>query len=738
MPRSLAIGNGQLLINFDANYCLRDLYYPHVGQENHLVGHKSRLGVWVGNADGSNGQFSWCDDPAWARSLDYEADTMVTSVILKHTGLGLTIHATDAVDFHDPLLVREFVITQTVDSPRQVRLFLHHDFHILENVVGDTAYYEPLRRAVLHYKKDRWFLINGICVGAQQEGVDQWAVGVKEVGGQEGTWRDAEDGVLGGNPIAQGSVDSTVAFHANLPPSGSATIFSWLAVGKNFEDVRQLNHRVREQQIQTYMTRIRSYWSLWLHAKQGSTANLPEEVIRLYKRSLLILRTQIDEDGAIIAANDYDVIAFSSDTYSYMWPRDGALVAHALDMAGHSTIPQRFFEFCARVITPEGYLLHKYNPDGTLASSWHSWYRDGQRELPIQEDETGLVLWSLWAHYERFRDIEWLNPLFRSLIVPAADWMVSYRNAVHLPLPSWDLWEERRGIHAFTVGAVWAGLEAAAKFCNAFGEEALATKYRTAADEIKKGANRHLLCTDPQGRTRFVRMIMRKPDMEGQKDESSSQMVEENTASRVGRSGVVAAEAGNAIPASTPGTADETNPSPNAIPSAAVPATPAPPVAVEIRDDFVIDWTIDSAITGLWSFGMYAPDDPRVVATFNVIRDRLWCKTEVGGMARYENDYYYQVSQDVENVPGNPWFICTLWVAQHIIATAKTLADLAPAVEVLQWVAAHALPSGVLAEQVNPFTHAPLSVAPLTWSHAAVVNTVQEYIEAYARLSVKA
>ena len=45
------------------------------------------------------------------------------------------------------------------------------------------------------------------------------------------------------------------------------------------------------------------------------------------------------------------------------------------------------------------------------------------------------------------------------------------------------------------------------------------------------------------------------------------------------------------------------------------------------------------------------------------------------------------------------------------------------------WVAKHALPSGVLAEQVHPFTDAPLSVSPLTWSHAAFVAAFLEYVE---------
>ncbi len=84
------------------------------------------------------------------------------------------------------------------------------------------------------------------------------------------------------------------------------------------------------------------------------------------------------------------------------------------------------------------------------------------------------------------------------------------------------------------------------------------------------------------------------------------------------------------------------------------------------------------------------------------VRERLWVKTEVSGVARYENDYYHQVSQGTENVPGNPWFICTLWLAQWYIATVQTSDDLKPALEILNWTADHALTSGIMAEQVHP------------------------------------
>jgi GH15 family glucan-1,4-alpha-glucosidase len=43
----------------------------------------------------------------------------------------------------------------------------------------------------------------------------------------------------------------------------------------------------------------------------------------------------------------------------------------------------------------------------------------------------------------------------------------------------------------------------------------------------------------------------------------------------------------------------------------------------------------------------------------------------------------------------------------------------------LDWCQAHAAPTGVLPEQIHPETGAPLSVSPLTWSHAEYVKTVQ-------------
>ncbi len=195
MPRDLPIGNGKVLINFDTNYNLRDIYYPHVGQENQTQGHVSHFGVWV------DGMFSWVG-PEWQPDRKYLKEALVSDVLLRNDKLGLEIRVNDTVDFIKDLCVRQFQVKDLSGKGRQVRLFFHHDFHIYENEVGDTAFYDPRTESVIHYKKYRWFLINSH--SRDSYGVQQWAIGNKEVRGCEGTWRDAEDGELAGNPIAQG------------------------------------------------------------------------------------------------------------------------------------------------------------------------------------------------------------------------------------------------------------------------------------------------------------------------------------------------------------------------------------------------------------------------------------------------------------------------------------------------------------------------------------------------------
>ncbi|MFT3686452.1 MAG: hypothetical protein QM783_16275 [Phycisphaerales bacterium] len=149
---------------------------------------------------------------------------------------------------------------------------------------------------------------------------------------------------------------------------------------------------------------------------------------------------------------------------------------------------------------------------------------------------------------------------------------------------------------------------------------------------------------------------------------------------------------------------------------------------VNADGSYKLDMTADSANFATWWFDAVPAEGHHAQAEMSALRELLWCKTPIGGCARYQNDYYHRVVNDNPDIPGNPWLICTLWHAQWAVARAKTEADLEPALDLLSWAAERAADSGVLAEQVNPLTGEMLSVSPLTWSHATVVIAVQELL----------
>lgn len=656
MPRDIPVGNGDLLITFDRHYRLRDLYYPNVGRFNHTDGHVQRFGVWA------DGQFAWVEDASFTRELRYKPDTLVTEVRLVNELLGLEIICHDAVDSHDPAFFRRAVVRDLKGRAREVRLFLHFDPSICGSPVGNTANYDPATTSLVIYKDDYYFLINAC--DQHKCGIDHWAIGSKRVGGAEGTWRDAEDGQLGRNAISQGSIDATVGFNLQVPPGGESYVTVWIACGRSYQDVKQLNRRIWETGPDRLIARTEAYWKLWSRKESIDPSPLPEHLRDFFYRSQLILRTQIDNAGAILAANDSDVTAYGGDHYSYCWPRDGALVAYALIQCGHGKLSRGFFRYCARVIDKDGYFLHKYTPTGQLASSWHPWMLDGQKVLPVQQDETALVLWALRRHFETFRDVEFIKPLYTPLIARPAQWLLDHRDHHGLPLPSWDLWEERRGIHTFTIGATIGALLAAAAFARDFGELDRAAVLSESAERMKGAVRRHLWHPE---RKRFARM-----------------------------------------------------------------ATPL--------DDgsYRLDMTADSANFALFAFGAFDAHDPMIELEMTALRRRLWVDTGVGGCARYERDYFHQVERErIDQVPGNPWVICTLWHALYAIDRADSIAELREALPYLEWARERSFLSGVLAEQFHPFSGEPMSVSPLTWSHATVVTVVMEYLRKFRALSAE-
>ncbi len=650
MTRNIILGNGNMLVCLDRNMRIRDFYYPYVGQENHVSSNYHLIGVWV------EGNFSWISENDWKLSLNYKKDSLVSEVTAYNENLKVKLTINEAVHHEKNIFLRHISVTNNCNRNRSIKIFCRQHFHISEANIGDTVYFNPILNSIIDYKGKRYFLIGGMANG---KNFDDYATGVAE-GNRLGTYVDAEDGTLSRNPIEHGSVDSTIGFTMDMKKNESQAIDYWIAVGEKHAEVRKLRDFILEKKPFKLIKETERYWIKWINKKKVNFCDLDSKIQNLFKRSLLIVRAQTDNHGAIIAANDTHTFHFKRDTYSYMWPRDGALIARSLDRVKHYSITSKFFNFCSEIVSEDGYLFHKYRPDGSLGSSWHPWLKWDKLQLPIQEDETALVMDALWKHYSMHKNFNEMKKMYKNFIKKSGDFLHSFRDEkTGLPKESYDLWEMKLGVHTFTCSTVYAGLQAAKNFAVIFGKKSDVEKYEKAAREVREATLKYLYDEEEQI---FIKGIYYDKEGKMQKDR-----------------------------------------------------------------------TVDvSTAYGLFEYNVVSVDDARIKRTMDETLKRLWCNSSCGGLARFENDNYYQTSK---SFPGNPWFISTMWLAEYHIAKAKSLSELKSAEELLKWATERALPSGALSEQINPITGEHLSVAPLTWSHAGFIIAVDKYLDKFQKLN---
>ncbi|HET8687150.1 MAG TPA: glycoside hydrolase family 15 protein, partial [Methanosarcina sp.] len=290
------------------------------------------------------------------------------------------------------MLYRTFEVRNTSSKPKHLRLFSNQNYRILETKIGETAVID--KHTLIHYKRDRYFL------HASDPAFDQHAVGTAEWRGLEGTWRDMEsDASLSGNPVAHGSVDSTLGWTLpELKPGESTKLHYWIVLGKKYCSVLKIHKQVKESGRKALFHHNFNFWNSFTERVSvlpefSRMSQLPKSVSKCFYRSLLAVVAHMDITGSIIASCDSDIKQFGADVYSYCWPRDAAWICLALDRARYHHLSTETFEFFSKTITPRGNFLHKYTPAGDFGSTWHP--------VPmIQIDETGLPLYALYNNWE--------------------------------------------------------------------------------------------------------------------------------------------------------------------------------------------------------------------------------------------------------------------------------------------------------------------------------------------------
>jgi len=133
-----------------------------------------------------------------------------------------------------------------------------------------------------------------------------------------------------------------------------------------------------------------------------------------------------------------------------MWGATGHSPPAALEKAGYSELCRKFFESAAGRLSEEGYLFQHYNPDGRWPALARV-LRDGKEVLPIQEDSTPDSLGR--SGFTTSARGTWSSSgrIYETLILKSATSGGASRFRHANAHPSYDLWEERYGVHSYTV-----------------------------------------------------------------------------------------------------------------------------------------------------------------------------------------------------------------------------------------------------------------------------------------------
>lgn len=302
---------------------------------------------------------------------------------------------------------------------------------------------------------------------------------------------------------------------------------------------------------------------------------------------LRVLRALQDPGGGVLAAPECDPDRRRSGGYGFVWARDLAFIVVAAAVAGRRDVVDGALRWLVAAQSDDGLYEQRHWSDGTVGPVWG-----------LQLDETGAVLHAIGTVARVLADPTVVERTWAT-VERAADALVTLLDAdTGLPPASLDAWEERVGVHTYTVAATIGGLEAAATLADG-RDAAAADRWRAAADRCRTGLTT-LLWSEEHGRFLRGRDVARDDD------------------------------AGTPVPPRYQPAGRPTHP---------------------VRSVDPVDATVDASLLGLaYPFAVLAHDDPRLVATVDAVDTTL---RRGPGLLRYPGDPY---------VGGNPWLLTRLWL----------------------------------------------------------------------------
>ena len=622
--------------------CLTDrgelvrLFWPHIDYPQHLE--KMLTGFFIIGQENST---IWLGDDRLQYTQNYIKNTNILETVYIDDEKSLKIVQTDFVSPDRDALIRSYEIKNMGINEYDLGVISYSSCITTTPELSSTLF-DFGSDSLIHYKHGYY-----LSISADREAY-QFQLGNNAL-------ESAKNTNLKGYDSIGMMQDGALSWKLGKFASGEKKSFIInICASNTLKDVKQLIKSIKSLDISKEYDKTVGYWNDYIKgARTIQTGRI--EIDDLYNRSLLVFKLMSDKTGGLLAAPEIDEDFTKCGRYAYCWGRDAAFITGALDKSGLVGAVDSFYKWAVEVQDDDGSWQQRYHMDGNLAPSWG-----------IQVDETGTIIWGMLKHYEHTKNLRFLESVWKS-VEKGVDFLIDFTDLeTHLPAPSYDLWEERIGEHAYSSAAVFGGIMAGVEIAKILKvEDTKASTWEKHAQSIKEAMIQYFW---KEERGCFIRSIRTKLNPWGSEYSSDTKVIQVNTKGYC-------------------------------------------------RDVTLEDGMIDVSIIGVTiPFETFDVYDLRVERSVEIIESVLTSR-EVGGIRRYENDNY---------IGGNPWILTTLWVALYHIKRK----NYSKAKDYFEWAIKGRTELDLLPEQISKDNGKPAWVIPLTWSHAMYVLVLFELVEA--------
>ena len=502
------VGNGNLTVGLDKKGTIvlfswpKASYYDHVdylalSEKLPNYGVKNNMGLFAGIIFQKDGfrSISWFKSEDWNHTqyyLDDDSNILVTESV--NEKLKVKVVSTCFVLPDEDVFIENFKIELREGCEfEDISLIFFENYNIcnyridglpisdwLLDFLNDyRVYYDPSFNGICHYKIDNHF-INRILGSKYGKGVYiaisgsadllsyQCGNELRRKGRFQDAYLDALDTILSMNDNALGRVDSAMVFPLDFKHNTANTTL-YFSVNRYKSKNIDILRKVKQVSFEKHLKDTDNWWKSWL-SKANLPLKAPDNILRIAKRSLLLIRLGYDsETGSIIASPSRQA------PYFLDWPRDGSFINYALDLAGYYNMVEKHNLFYTQVQRPSGRFAMCYYSDGLIGGP-----------IPFEIDHLGFVSWTFLEHYKFTKNVSYLKqvyPSIRKMATIATFWRDPITK-LQLPANEDDDWKLKQKLRG--AASVLLTLKCAIESAEILGEnKGILDMWKKRADELR-------------------------------------------------------------------------------------------------------------------------------------------------------------------------------------------------------------------------------------------------------------